>query len=328
MRPLFNPSDHTISLARVESWPATKHRFDDESIWAVRAALAARRPLLIRGEPGIGKSQLARAVATVLKVPFLYHVVHERCEVGDLLYSVDAVARLAQAQVAGALGKAGGEWQGALAEEKFIKPGVLWWALNWGDAERQAKAFFRTVKRHEPHPGWKPAEAGCVVLIDEIDKADTAVPNALLETLGNLGFQVPETGKSVALDTELAPPLVIITTNEERELPAAFLRRCFVLQMPFPPKGRSPEEFLCERARTHFTPAEVADDVCAEAARQLLADRAGALREGLSRPGAAEFLDLLRALVALHPGQADEQRRALAKIRDFALRKNPAEERV
>lgn len=322
----FAPGSAPIKLPADKSWPESWHRFDEESIWAVRAAISARRPLLVRGEPGIGKSQLARAVAAVLQVPFLYHVVHERCETGDLLYSVDAVSRLAQAQVAGALGQS--EWAGALSEERFIKPGVLWWALNWGDAEAQAKRFFRTFPAPTAPQKWRRRDHGCVVLIDEIDKADTAVPNALLETLGNLGFQVPETGHFVALDPGLAPPLVIITTNEERELPAAFLRRCFVLQMPFPPKDQKVEDFLLARARTHFTAGQVDDGVCREVITQLLADRAEAPRHGLSRPGAAEFLDILRALVALHPGKSGEQTEALARIKGFALRKNPAEERV
>jgi len=81
---LFNPSLTEIyPLAGVDSWPVSRHRFQADTIDAVQAALAAARPLLLRGEPGIGKSQVARAVAAFLKVPFLYHVIDERSERDD-----------------------------------------------------------------------------------------------------------------------------------------------------------------------------------------------------------------------------------------------------
>lgn len=323
----FSPGNELIDLLAEGTWPESRHQFDSRSEWAVRAALAAQRPLLIRGEPGIGKSQLARAAAAVLKVPFLSQVVHERCEVGDLLYTVDAVSRLAHAQLAAAAGQASEKALADMAEERFIKPGVLWWALDWVGAAKQAKRFFRDVTPPAMRPeGWKPAAGGCVLLIDEIDKADQAVPNALLETLGNLGFPVPEIGLTVKRDPHAAPPLVIITTNEERELPAAFLRRCFVLHLAFPSEPSAATAFLLRRARIHFTPEQVPPEVCDRAAEQLLADRAAAPEHGLARPGAAEYLDLLRALHELHPGDGPEQLKALEQIKDFALCKNPAEE--
>jgi len=86
-------------------------------------------------------------------------------------------------------------------------------------------------------------------------------------------------------------------------------------------------KFLLERARAHFSDAEVDDEICGEAATQLLKDREDAPRHGLARPGAAEFLDILRALSGLHCGDTVKQREALARIQGFALRKNPAEER-
>lgn len=81
------------------AWPATRHQFDKDGVWAIRAALATGRPLLLRGEPGIGKSQLARAAAEHLRVPFLAKVIDERTERDDLLCYYDAVARVAAAQV-------------------------------------------------------------------------------------------------------------------------------------------------------------------------------------------------------------------------------------
>ena len=90
--------EQVVDLLPVESWPETRHRFHETDLWAIRSALAAERPLLLRGEPGIGKSQLARAAAQVLRVPFLYKVIDSRCECTELLHDYDAVSRLAKAQ--------------------------------------------------------------------------------------------------------------------------------------------------------------------------------------------------------------------------------------
>lgn len=319
-----------LPLPQHDTWPASKHEFDDTSRWAVRSALAARRPLLLRGEPGIGKSQLARAVAVAFKVPFLYHVVDERSERDDLLYTYDAVSRLAQAQVSGlaAQGSGGQGWQELVAERNFIRPGVLWWAFDWSSALAQAERFARAGRKcQEPTmpDGWTPASerpCGPVVLVDEIDKADPSVPNGLLESLGNEGFQTAQLGEAIRLPEDAKPPLVIITTNEERELPAAFLRRCLVLQMRFPSDPDKARAFLHARARVFWDPSQVSDTVCNRVIDSLLADRSDAVKGSQSIPGAAEFLDLIKVLAELHSGDDKEQLKCLDLVKDFALRKN------
>lgn len=328
--PAFTPDlTKPIDLPKHGTWPESRHRFDPKSVWAIRAALESGRPLLLRGEPGIGKSQLARAAAVSLRVPFLYHVVDERSERDDLLYAYDAISRLAEAQVSALIVQRGLDWETRLDERNFIRPGVLWWAFNWASAKTQAERYAAATKRKCPEPAdagdwlsqYSDAACGPVVLVDEIDKADPSVPNGLLESLGNEGFQTAQLGEEIRLPEDGKPPLVIITTNEERELPAAFLRRCLVLQMRFP-KGQEAEKFLIERARVFLEKEAVSDAVCKKIVADLLRDRELAHREGLAIPGAAEFLDIVRVLASMCPGNDDAQFEALGHIGEFALRKN------
>lgn len=337
-RPDFRPgTNKVLDLEPIDSWPRARHRFDERSILAVRTAIAAERPLLVRGKPGIGKSQLARAAAQELNLPFLYHVVNARTEHSDLLYQYDAVSRLAQAQVLGRI-DAGSTWKAELAEDKFVRPEILWWAFDWTAARRQAKHWCRNASCNalgndtccrgcgEPtHPEegdglgqWRPGQ-GCVALIDEIDKADTDMPNGLLEAFANNGFQVPCARTHVRRSPEHVAPLLVVTTNEERELPAAFLRRCIVLHMELPPADKL-TEFLMQRGRDHCSRWIDDDEVYREAAQQLLRDRQAA-RETHSpvQPGPAEYLDLLYAVGRMHPKDAPRQKAGLRELREFVF---------
>lgn len=341
-RPDFCPAmDKVLALPPIDSWPAARHRFDDRSVRAVRTALAAERPLLIRGKPGIGKSQLARAVARELNLPFLYHVVNARTEHSDLLYEYDAVSRLAEAQVRRPSGSASA-WRPELAADRFVRPQVLWWAFDWRHARQQAKKWCRAQGCSDrgperccdaccepahppegPEPGgWLPGK-GCVVLIDEIDKADTDMPNGLLESFGNNGFQVPCARTFVRRQPEHVAPLLMITTNEERELPAAFLRRCIVLHLKLPSSDSELTEFLVRRGRDHCSQWIDDEGIYREAARQLLTDRKAA-HEAHSpvQPGPAEYLDLLYAVGRMHPGDSVQQKKRLKEISEFVFRKD------
>ncbi len=191
------------------------HLFDEREVRALNAALAAGRPLLVRGEPGIGKSQLARAAAKMLKRTFIQQVVDSQTESRDLLWRLDSLGRLAEAQLAGALrDKSVEDARADFAIEKFVVPGPLWWGFDWPSAERQAAASARArVRTDVPERG---AEAdpdnGSVVLIDEIDKAEAEVPNGLLEALGSGRIAPPGCG---VVNAKEPAPLVVITTNEE-----------------------------------------------------------------------------------------------------------------
>lgn len=293
------PADLTIHMAQQASWPKACHIFEPEHWWAIQTAYGACRPLLVTGDPGLGKSQLARAVAQHLGRAFLPFVVQARSEASDLLYYFDAVARLAKAQVIRLHKQV--DFEMALAEKHFTTPGPLWWALNWQDA-------VETFAQHK-HPGvWLAPQLGpdktfdsrqgCVVLIDEIDKADSDLPNGLLEVLGNGGFAVPLLHKQVYHTDAQKPPLIIITTNQERELPAAFMRRCVVLPLTLPEKKDDLMAELMAKGRAHF-PDMTTPEALQMAAEQLYQDRQQAIAHTWVKPGLAEYLDLLRALIAM-----------------------------
>lgn len=332
MKEMFSPDlEKEYELEPVGSWPMSRHRFDEESMWAVRAAMAAGRPLLVRGEPGIGKSQLARAVAHYYGVPFLSHVINGRSECSDLLYTFDAVSRLAAAQMA-----ARDETIAArMGEEYYVRPGPLWWAFNWADACAQAQRYCRngcenkadccdSCGEPERPAEWIP-QMGCVVLIDEIDKADAELPNGLLESLGNTGFRVQESRSSVAQCGETPPPLVVITTNEERELPGAFLRRCFVLEIRLPEEKEAFKRQIIQRGKVHVKSLKDGKEGLYEEAAELLwKDRLEAHKVGLPKPGMAEYIDLLRTVERLS-GSEEEQMADLKQVATFAYRKHPDE---
>jgi len=168
---------------------------DDLKI-AVNAAVALERPLLIKGEPGTGKTVLAYEIARALNSPLITWHVKSTTKAHNGLYEYDAVSRLRDSQ---------------LGEERvhdvrnYLKPGKLW------------EAFTASVRP--------------VLLIDEIDKADIEFPNDLLQELDRMEFFVQETGETIRAAVR---PIVVITSNNEKELPDAFLRRCFFHYIRFP----------------------------------------------------------------------------------------------
>lgn len=313
-----------VALPKLGSWPESVHEFDEASAYALMAAEAAGRPLLVRGEPGTGKSQLARAAAVAGGRLFLPVVVNARTECQDLQWQFDAVGRLGEAQVLA--GAHDSDRLARLHPRHFLSPGPLWWASDWESAQTQWEACHQPPEAVPGRPeGWEPAK-GSVVLIDEIDKADADLPNSLLETLGNGDFAVPYLGQSVRRASATPAPLVIITTNEERELPAAFLRRCLVLPLALPEDLAG---FLCRRGEVHFGEACTAE-VRRQAAESLVEDRRTAQDQGWPPPGQAEYLDLLRAVCELtksEPALSRESKQLewLEKLRQFVLKKAPGQ---
>tara|TARA_B100000073_G_scaffold180317_1_gene149161 strand:+ start:85 stop:924 length:840 start_codon:yes stop_codon:yes gene_type:complete len=168
---------------------------DDLTI-AVNASITLERPLLVKGEPGTGKTELARQIAENLGVDIFEWNIKSTTRAQQGLYEYDAVSRLRDSQLGDAKIK---------NISNYIRKGKIW------------EAFENKNK--------------CVLLIDEIDKADIEFPNDLLQELDRMDFYVYETGQTIKAKTR---PIIIITSNNEKELPDAFLRRCFFHYIKFP----------------------------------------------------------------------------------------------
>jgi MoxR-like ATPase len=256
--------------------------YDERIILAVNVALATGRPLLVRGPSGCGKSSMARHIARVRGWRYYEKVISSRTQAHDLLWEVDHLHRLQDAQAK--------DLQPDI--RSYIRPGVLWWAFNRESAARQAERV-RVRRGQGPgrlDPNLEGEHDRAVVLLDEIDKADPDVPNNLLVPLGSLEFQVEETGEVVTA-TEKRAPLVILTTNDERDLPAAFLRRCIELELKAPEWDR-----LQDIVRRHF-PDLAEDDL--HGIRERIERAAG--EKGAGPPSPAELLDVVRAWSDLGP---------------------------
>lgn len=288
------------------AWPESWHRFDKRSVHAIIAALAANKSLLVRGEPGVGKSQLACAAAAALGRRFIAQVIQPNTEYQELLWTFDHTQRLADAQLAGAMKDA----RTIQEANHYISPGALWWAYSWEKADNMtSKQAFQPVD-YKDAPD---AETnGVVLLIDEIDKADIALANGLLEVLGNGRFAVPPLGKTI---TQTIPPLVVLTSNDTRQLPPALIRRCVVLDLALPALAELPAHLL-EIGKTHFP--NVDETVLSTAAKQIVMDREQC-RE-LPKTGQAEYIDLLKALTEIAPDNTEQQLQWLEQLAPFFLK--------
>ncbi len=234
-----------MSFESTSSYVAT----DDLKV-AVNAAVTLERPLLIKGEPGTGKTVLANEVAQSLGAPLIEWHVKSTTKAAQGLYEYDAVARLRDSQLGDAK---------ATDVANYIKRGKLW------------EAFTSDVRP--------------VLLIDEIDKADIEFPNDLLQELDRMEFYVYETGETIKAEQR---PVIIITSNNEKELPDAFLRRCFFHFIKFPD-----EETMKDIVEVHYP------GIKERLVRDALT-RFYALREtpGLKKkPSTSELLDWLKLLM-------------------------------
>jgi MoxR-like ATPase len=248
---------------------------DDLAI-AVNAAVTLQRPLLVKGEPGTGKTELARQVANALEMPLIEWHVKSTTKAQQGLYEYDAVSRLRDSQL------------GDLRVHdvaNYIRRGKLWQAFT--------------------------APARVVLLIDEIDKADIEFPNDLLQELDRMEFHVYETGETIQA---LHRPVVIITSNNEKELPDAFLRRCFFHYIRFPDA-----DVLAAIVKVHFP--DIKPALLTTALTQFFEIRE---TPGLKKkPSTSEVLDWLKLLLAEDLAPEDLRRdgkHALPKLHGALLK--------
>lgn len=233
----------------------------DDLTVAVNASIALERPLIVKGEPGTGKTELARQVALALNLPIIEWSIKSTTKAQQGLYEYDAVSRLRDSQ----LGDARVE-----DVSNYIKKGKLWQAFE--------------------------ADQKLVLLIDEIDKADIEFPNDLLQELDQMQFHVYETGETVRAKHR---PIVIITSNNEKELPDAFLRRCFFHYIKFPDT-----DTLKRIVDVHFP--DIKSGLVSEALQQFFEIRE---TPGLKKkPSTSEMLDWLKLLLVEDLSPADLRR--------------------
>ena len=223
----------------------------DDLTMAVNAAVTLERPLLVKGEPGTGKTELARQVSASLGLPMIEWHIKSTTKAQQGLYEYDAVSRLRDSQLGDAR---------VHDVANYIKKGKLWQAFG--------------------------ADGKVVLLIDEIDKADIEFPNDLLQELDRMEFHVYETGETVRA---IHRPIVIITSNNEKELPDAFLRRCFFHYIRFP-------DIDTMRQIVEVHHPGIKDQLLTAALTQFyeLRDTAGLKK----KPSTSEVLDWLKLLLA------------------------------
>ncbi len=217
---------------------------------AVNAAITLERPLLIKGEPGTGKTVLAHEIAQALGTTLLEWNIKSTTKAQQGLYEYDAVARLRDSQL-------GDDRVHNI--QNYIKRGQVWEAFT--------------------------ADQRPILLIDEIDKADIEFPNDLLHELDKMSFHVYETGETV---TAKQRPIIIITSNNEKDLPDAFLRRCFFHYIQFPD-----EETMKQIVQVHFP--DIKSRMLSAALKRFFEVRA---TPGLKKkPSTSELLDWLKLLL-------------------------------
>ena len=252
---------------------------DDDLMLTINIAIKMNKPLLVKGEPGTGKTSLAEAVAQALGKKLIVWSIKSTTKAQDGLYQYDVVRRLYDSELGN---------KGVDDVKRYIKPGKI------------GEAFT--------------SDEQCVLLIDEIDKADLEFPNDLLWELDRMEFYIPETDETIRAKN---PPIVIITSNAEKELPDAFLRRCAFHFIDFPDR-----ELMRDIVLAHYP--DIEEKLMEQAIEAFFYVRD--YFELKKKPGTSELLDWISAL-KLSGLPVDDLRRDLP-LTGFLLKKDEDREAV
>ncbi len=275
-----DPERGTVTVGANLAAGVPAYVYSSPIILAVNLARASGRPLFVAGRPGTGKTTLSRNIAHVLGWKYYQRVVTSRTRAKDLMWTFDTLRRLSDAQ----------EQNRQLPPRAaYVQPQALWWAFDPASAAtRGASASERSQVTRAVDPAGPGRKS--VVLIDEIDKADPDVPNDLLEALDVARFTVDELDTPLEVRGRRENVLVMITSNGEREMPSAFIRRCVVLTLADPTV-----DWLDTIATDRFGP----DPFHREIAERVMTLRAVAREQNLREPSTAEYLDAVAASRAL-----------------------------
>ncbi|MEW8627232.1 MAG: MoxR family ATPase [Candidatus Thiodiazotropha sp.] len=280
--------------------------FTEDIAIAIDVAHITGRPLLVEGKPGCGKSRLAEALAAVKGWHFLNKSITSRTTLEDLTNEFDHLQRLHDAH------SAGGNSDSIKADWEYNRPGIFWWAFNRPSAQNRgrdderARAAFKGVERVQ-----KDGANHTLLLIDEIDKAEPDLPNDLLDTIERRRIELRD-GSFIAADK--SQTFTIITSNRERTLPAAFLRRCVSLYIEEP----GPDD-LKKIAKSHLG-AGIDKTLLEQIVGKILDYREREETEGLRVPGTSEFLDTLKVCIE-RDIKPDESSRVWRQVENSILRK-------
>jgi MoxR-like ATPase len=285
------------------------YRPDDGLVDAANVALLLGRPLLLTGEPGTGKTEFAYHLAWRLgQAEPLFFATKSTSAAADLFYTYNALSRFHAAQAR----------QGSRDTLDYLTFNALGLAMLYTHDPAELAAWLKPGAVRDPRPGYLHAKAcRSVVLIDEVDKAPRDFANDILNEVERMFFRIPELGNGEVMAAPALRPILVLTSNSEKTLPDAFLRRCVYYDIPFPT-----DERLALIVEAHLGKFSAASETFLADALDLFGQlrREGTALRLSKRPATAELLNWLRAVRAVDPGDGNPLRGEADAVRGVVRR--------